>query len=91
MHPLAGYGTGLTAHDFYGGNGMGGPGDFMTPTSVHAGGKMHDPYSNVPVCSPPDVPGSPNDPKPAVTLENDDLWTPFHKVGTEMVITKNGR
>lgn len=28
---------------------------------------------------------------PKVTLEGKDLWTKFHKLGTEMVITKSGR
>lgn len=28
---------------------------------------------------------------PVVELENKDLWTQFHKIGTEMVITKTGR
>ncbi|KAK6190420.1 hypothetical protein SNE40_002295 [Patella caerulea] len=28
---------------------------------------------------------------PKVELENDDLWKTFHKIGTEMVITKTGR
>lgn len=45
----------------------------------------------------PRVPGMPpmeddgvrDDPK--VTLEAKDLWTQFHQLGTEMVITKSGR
>ena len=28
---------------------------------------------------------------PKVTLEHKELWTEFHKNGTEMVITKSGR
>jgi hypothetical protein len=28
---------------------------------------------------------------PVVELENKDLWTQFHQIGTEMVITKTGR
>lgn len=28
---------------------------------------------------------------PTATLENQDLWDEFAKIGTEMVITKNGR
>lgn len=28
---------------------------------------------------------------PKVTLESQDLWNEFHKMGTEMVITKSGR
>ena len=31
------------------------------------------------------------DPNIKVTLENDDLWKSFHKIGTEMIITKMGR
>ncbi|XP_069357007.1 optomotor-blind protein-like isoform X3 [Maniola hyperantus] len=38
---------------------------------------------------PPDDDGVTDDPK--VTLEGKDLWEKFHKLGTEMVITKSGR
>lgn len=38
---------------------------------------------------PPDDDGVVDDPK--VTLEGKDLWEKFHKLGTEMVITKSGR
>nr|XP_032526394.1 T-box transcription factor TBX3-like isoform X9 [Danaus plexippus plexippus] len=38
---------------------------------------------------PPDDDGVIDDPK--VTLEGKDLWEKFHKLGTEMVITKSGR
>jgi len=38
---------------------------------------------------PPDDDGVVDDPK--VTLEGRDLWEKFHKLGTEMVITKSGR
>jgi len=31
------------------------------------------------------------DEDPKVTLESNNLWTEFHKMGTEMVITKSGR
>ena len=31
------------------------------------------------------------DDNPTATLENQDLWDEFAKIGTEMVITKNGR
>ena len=31
------------------------------------------------------------DPNIKVNLENDDLWKSFHKIGTEMIITKMGR
>ena len=31
------------------------------------------------------------DPNIKVTLENQDLWREFHKIGTEMIITKMGR
>ncbi|MEQ2260939.1 hypothetical protein XENORESO_003545, partial [Xenotaenia resolanae] len=31
------------------------------------------------------------DDEPKVTLESKDLWSEFHKMGTEMVITKSGR
>lgn len=31
------------------------------------------------------------DPKIKVSLENHDLWNRFHKLGTEMIITKPGR
>jgi hypothetical protein len=37
----------------------------------------------------PDDDGITDDPK--VTLESKDLWTKFHGLGTEMVITKSGR
>ncbi|KOB79107.1 Uncharacterized protein OBRU01_01131 [Operophtera brumata] len=37
----------------------------------------------------PDDDGVVDDPK--VTLEGKDLWEKFHKLGTEMVITKSGR
>ena len=35
--------------------------------------------------------GSKRDPNIKVNLENEDLWTQFHKIGTEMIITKMGR
>lgn len=38
---------------------------------------------------PPDDDNVQDDPK--VTLEHKELWTQFHKHGTEMVITKSGR
>ena len=38
----------------------------------------------------PGVPGK-RDPNIRVNLENADLWTEFHKIGTEMIITKMGR
>ncbi len=31
------------------------------------------------------------DPNVKVSLENEDLWTRFHQIGTEMIITKMGR
>jgi hypothetical protein len=31
------------------------------------------------------------DPNIKVTLENMELWREFHKIGTEMIITKMGR
>ena len=39
------------------------------------------------------TPGAPGekDPKIKVKLENEDLWTEFNKIGTEMIITKTGR
>ena len=37
----------------------------------------------------PNDPGEPDEPK--VELENFDLWDQFHRLGTEMVITKTGR
>ena len=41
-------------------------------------------------------PGSANsasrrDPNIKVNLENEELWTQFHQIGTEMIITKLGR
>ncbi|KAM4726100.1 T-box transcription factor TBX3-like isoform 1-T3 [Anableps anableps] len=36
-------------------------------------------------------PGQWLDDDPKVTLESKDLWSEFHKMGTEMVITKSGR
>lgn len=38
---------------------------------------------------PPEDDGVVDDPK--VTLEGKELWEKFHKLGTEMVITKSGR
>ena len=38
---------------------------------------------------PPEEDNVKDDPK--VTLEHKELWTEFHKNGTEMVITKSGR
>ena len=37
----------------------------------------------------PEEDGVVDDPK--VTLEGKELWEKFHKLGTEMVITKSGR
>jgi T-box protein 2 len=37
----------------------------------------------------PEDDGVDDDPK--VTLEGKELWEKFHKLGTEMVITKSGR
>ena len=31
------------------------------------------------------------DPNIKVSLENQELWREFHKIGTEMIITKMGR
>ena len=81
-------------HDFYGAGLPGGAGDYLAPVSGGGGEVTKQDYygsDQVPVCAPPDIPSSPSDPKPNVSLENDDLWKDFHKVGTEMVITKTGR
>merc|ERR1711860_29501 len=51
---------------------------------VHPGG---NPTNHVPQMQEDD--GVQDDPK--VTLEAKDLWTQFHSIGTEMVITKSGR
>ena len=90
LHPLASaYGNN---YDFYGVNGgMGGQGEFLSQGCGPCAPKNEMYGNGTPLCAPPDIPSSPNEPKPTVTLENDELWTPFHKVGTEMVITKNGR
>lgn len=43
---------------------------------------------------PPEVPVEEDDgvkDDPEVSLESKDLWTRFHELGTEMVITKSGR
>ena len=42
-----------------------------------------------PRCLQPEDDGVVDDPK--VTLESKELWAQFHKLGTEMVITKSGR
>jgi len=34
---------------------------------------------------------SKRDPNINVNLENEELWTQFHQIGTEMIITKMGR
>jgi hypothetical protein len=34
---------------------------------------------------------SKRDPNIKVNLENEELWTQFHQIGTEMIITKMGR
>ena len=48
---------------------------------------VHPPTNHVPQMQEDD--GVQDDPK--VTLEAKDLWTQFHSIGTEMVITKSGR
>ncbi|XP_022521980.2 T-box transcription factor TBX3 [Astyanax mexicanus] len=41
--------------------------------------------------SPVQLPASPPQDEPVVQLEGAELWTRFHEIGTEMVITKSGR
>ena len=38
-----------------------------------------------------DQPHVKTDPNIKVILENNELWREFHKIGTEMIITKMGR
>ena len=59
------------------------------------------PFLGTPVSGPPALQnfhhkmlqenGQQVDDNPTATLENQDLWDEFAKIGTEMVITKNGR
>lgn len=37
------------------------------------------------------LPSRPTLPGVEAKLENNDLWQQFHKIGTEMIITKSGR
>lgn len=76
--------------------GLGGPGYPLVPklgpypppgSGGGAGGGGDD--LRLPRSLPPDDDGVVDDPK--VTLEGRDLWEKFHKLGTEMVITKSGR
>ncbi|XP_067684994.1 T-box transcription factor TBX2b-like isoform X1 [Haliotis asinina] len=55
------------------------PSDMMPP---------HDPFRPLRGMEPPDIEVN-DDPK--VELESKELWESFHKLGTEMVITKSGR
>jgi len=73
---------------------LGGPGGYpLVPKMTHYHNTPQPPGSGEeyrPVRSlPPDDDGVVDDPK--VNLEGRDLWEKFHKLGTEMVITKSGR
>ena len=61
-------------------------GHYGHPPGHHPGSSADDLR---PRTLPPDDDGVVDDPK--VTLEGRDLWEKFHKLGTEMVITKSGR
>ena len=51
-----------------------------------------DPYpSMLPVPPPRALPARYSLPGVEVKLQNSDLWSEFHKIGTEMIITKSGR
>ena len=79
------------AHDFYNQQTLSGPSNNIPshPTDVKSEIPFYNDHPSV--SGTPNIPSSPNEIKPSVTLENDDLWRDFHKVGTEMVITKTGR
>ncbi|XP_029294656.1 T-box transcription factor TBX3-like [Cottoperca gobio] len=51
------------------------------------------PEQSLILCRPPKIleEGEMTEDNPEVYLESNDLWTQFHKYGTEMVITKSGR
>lgn len=61
------------------------PGMLSSPLAGHP---LAGPHGHL-VPPPPDEDGVVDDPK--VTLEGKELWEKFHKLGTEMVITKSGR
>lgn len=51
-----------------------------------------DPYSSIfPTRQLPPIPPRFTLPGAEVKLQNADLWTEFHQIGTEMIITKCGR
>lgn len=51
-----------------------------------------DPYPTMlPVHPPRALPARYSLPGVEVKLQNSDLWSEFHKIGTEMIITKSGR
>ncbi|XP_069840631.1 T-box-containing protein TBX6L-like isoform X2 [Dendropsophus ebraccatus] len=57
------------------------------------GGKFPHPagyYLSPPYCSPPESPAA-SAPQVSALLENRELWEKFNSVGTEMILTKNGR
>ena len=56
----------------------------MMQNSIMGGSAITGPTNNNSSAANPD-------PNIKVTLENDDLWKSFHKIGTEMIITKMGR
>ncbi|CRL06653.1 CLUMA_CG019611, isoform A [Clunio marinus] len=54
--------------------------------------RIPDPYSSIfPARQPPAIPPRFTLPGAEVKLQNADLWSEFHKIGTEMIITKCGR
>ena len=63
----------------------------VSPMMHHLPGQFFPKLPGMGVEAPrvPDDDGVTDDPK--VTLEAKDLWTKFHGLGTEMVITKSGR
>lgn len=72
--------------------GLGPTNSFSTPAGLQGG--VFPRLPGFPFAGlPPRLPLPEEDVKddPKVTLEQKDLWDKFHKLGTEMVITKSGR
>ncbi|KAG5678227.1 hypothetical protein PVAND_007919 [Polypedilum vanderplanki] len=54
--------------------------------------RIPDPYASMfPSRHLPPVPPRFTLPNAEVKLQNNELWSDFHKIGTEMIITKSGR
>lgn len=65
------------------------PGMLPSPHPLAAHHPLAGPHPHLVPPPPPEEDGVVDDPK--VTLEGKELWEKFHKLGTEMVITKSGR